>query len=211
VQHALQGHLAVAGRDSGDVGGHGRSDRGAVVRGPRHAARAEQVRAARRRSPRQCASPDGAKPKARWNRRWRAASLTGRSPNAGLTRISRAVPGWLDTTRRVRPTEKDISAAPPSTARDSAASVLCATGLESAVTTPGGPDGGRRLRESAHAGPPGESHRRTATRTRAARRGGRGEVVGRRSRRRKSSWPVVMVSTMAGSWCVGDAWSGEMQ
>jgi hypothetical protein len=30
-----------------------------------------------------------------------------------------------------------------------------------------------------------------------AMRGGSGEVVGRRSRRRESSWPVAMVSTMA--------------
>jgi hypothetical protein len=62
------------------------------------------------------------------------------------------------------------------------------------VTTPAGPDGGLRLRESAHAGPPGKSHRRTAARRKTASRGGSGEVVGRRS---ESSWPKAMVSTMA--------------
>jgi len=65
------------------------------------------------------------------------------------------------------------------------------------VTTPVGPDGGRRQRESAHAGPPGESHRRTAARMNTAMRGGSGEVVGRRSRRSESSWAVAMVGTMA--------------
>ena len=44
MQHALQGNLAVAGHGGGDVGGRGGADGGAVVRGPRHAARAEQVR-----------------------------------------------------------------------------------------------------------------------------------------------------------------------
>jgi len=78
------------------------------------------------------------------------------------------------------------------------------------VTTPGGPDGGRRQRESAHAGPPGESHRSRAARTRAATRGGSGEVVGRRSRRSESSWPVVMVSTMAAWGGVGDEGFGEV-
>jgi hypothetical protein len=78
------------------------------------------------------------------------------------------------------------------------------------VSTPGGPDGGRRERESAHAGPPGESHRRAAARKRMATMGGRGEVVGRRSRRRESSWPVAIVSTIAAvvldCLVVGDEW-----
>ena len=44
MQHALQGNLAVAGHGGGDVGGRGGADGGAVVRGPAHAPRAEQVR-----------------------------------------------------------------------------------------------------------------------------------------------------------------------
>jgi hypothetical protein len=73
----------------------------------------------------------------------------------------------------------------------------CATGLESAVTTPGGPGGGRRQRDKAHAGPPGESHTREAARRSAARRGGRREVAGSRSRRSESSGPVAMERSIA--------------
>ena len=51
MQHALQGNLAVAGHGGGDVGGHGGTDGDAVTRGPRHAARAEQVRGGKAAEP----------------------------------------------------------------------------------------------------------------------------------------------------------------
>lgn len=64
--------------------------------------------------------------------------------------------GWLATTRRVRPTEKADSAAPPGSDCDSDDRARCAAGPASAVTTSGVPGGvARDLEMSAHAGPPG--------------------------------------------------------